>query len=146
MKVAVAGMGSGGLDDTVSPEFGASLSFTLVDVEDQETLAVEIVVNPKNCVPGTTSRPARDLVDRGVDAVIAGAFGPEAILVFSSAGISMYRLQNMPIRNVVKQFRNLAADTVRVIGRGTVPTGYATRTYGGGVGLGRRRRTGEGPR
>ncbi|WP_366515187.1 NifB/NifX family molybdenum-iron cluster-binding protein [Methanoculleus sp.] len=80
-------MGGGGLDDTVSPEFGASPSFTLVDVEDQETLAVEIVVNPKNCVPGTTSRPARDLVDRGVDAVIAGAFGPEAILVFSSAVI-----------------------------------------------------------
>ncbi len=147
MKIAVAGMGAGGLDDTVSPVFGASPSFTLVDAEDQEFLSIEIVVNPTFCVLGTAAaESARDLAGRGVDAVIAGEFGPEAVQVFSSAGISTYRLQRMPVRDAVKQFLNLAADTVRAVGRGTVPTGYVTSTYGGGVGLGRQRWLGGRPR
>jgi predicted Fe-Mo cluster-binding NifX family protein len=75
-----------------------------------------------------------------VDAVIAGEFLPEETGVFSSAGIGMYRLQDMPVRDAAKQFLNLAADTVRAVGRGTVPTDYVTRTYGS------RRRMGGGPR
>lgn len=131
MKVAVASMGPGGLDDTVSPVFGTSPSFTLVGAEDQKILMVEIVANPASCRIGAAAlRPARDLVDRGVDAVVAGEFGPEEIQVFSSAGIGMYRLRNMPVRDAVKQFLNLAADTVRVVGRGTVPTGYTNRVSG----------------
>ncbi|HOI13218.1 MAG TPA: NifB/NifX family molybdenum-iron cluster-binding protein [Methanoculleus sp.] len=129
MKIAVASAGSGGLDDTVSPVFSASFSFTLVDVEDQEILTVAIVENPVSCRLGAAAGgPARDLAGRGVDAVIAGEFGPEEAQVFASAGIGMYRLQNMRVRDAVKQFVNLAADTVRVIGRGIVPTGYANRT------------------
>ncbi|MCK9276648.1 MAG: NifB/NifX family molybdenum-iron cluster-binding protein [Methanoculleus sp.] len=144
MRIAVASVRSGGLDDIVSPVFGASPSFTLVDAENQEILAVEIVINPTSCVLGAAAdRSARDLADRGVDAVIAGEFGPEEVKVFSSAGIGMYRLQSMPVRDAVRQFLNLAADTVRAVGRGIVPTGYVTRTYGGGLG---RRRTGGGPR
>ncbi|WP_292492047.1 NifB/NifX family molybdenum-iron cluster-binding protein [Methanoculleus sp. 10] len=142
MRIAVAGMGAGGLDDTVSPVFWASPSFTLVDAEDREILAVRIIVNPTDCVPGgaAADRFARDLAGRGVDAVIAGEFGPEETRVFSAAGTGMYRLQDMPVRDAAKQFLNLAADTVRVVGRGTVPTGYVTRTPG------RQRRAGGGPR
>ncbi len=148
MKIAVAGTGAGGLDDTVSPVFGAAPSFTLIDAENQEILAVEIVVTPKDCAFGGAAavRFARDLAGRGVDAVIVGEFGPEETGVFSSAGIGMYRLQDMPVRDAAKQVLNLAADTLRSPGRGAVPTDYVTRTYGGGVGFGDQRRTGGGPR
>ena len=147
MKIAIASAGAGGLDDTVSPVFWASSSFTLIDAENQEILAVEIVVAPEGCAPGAAAgRFARDLAGRGVDAVIAGEFLPEETGVFSSAGIGMYRLQDMPIRDAAKQVLNLAADTLRSPGRGAVPTDYVTRTYGGGVGFGDQRRTGGGPR
>jgi predicted Fe-Mo cluster-binding NifX family protein len=147
MKIAVAGMGAGGLDDTVSPVFEASPSFTLVDAEDQQIVSVEIIVNRTIDALGVVAAElARDLAARGVDAVIAGEFGPEAVGIFSSAGIGMYRLQDMPVRDAAKQLLNRAADTVRADGRGTVPTGYVTWTYGGGIGLGHRRRTDWGPR
>lgn len=148
MRIAVAGVGSGGFDDTVSPVFGVSPSFTLIDAEDQEIHAVEIIVNPEDlcAAGGAADRFARDLVGRDVDAVIAGEFGPEETLIFSSAGIGIYRLQDMAVRDAVKQFLNLAADTVRDIRRGIVPTGYVTSTYGGGIGFGGRRRRARGPR
>ncbi len=148
MKIAVASAGSGGLDDTVSPAFEASPSFTLVDAENQEILAVEIIVTPADCKLGGAGaeRFARDLIDRGVDVVIAGEFGPKEARVFASASIGIHRLQDMPVRDAVKHLLNLAADTVRDIGRGIVPTDYETLTYGGGVGFGSRRRTGGGPR
>lgn len=148
MKIAIASMGSGGLADTVSPVFRASPTFTLIDAEDQEIIAVEIVVSPADCASGGSAaeRFAQDLASRGVDAVVAGEFGPEEAGVFASSGIGMYRLQDMPVGDAARQLLNLAVDTLRSIGRGTVPTDYVTRTYGGGVGLGSRRRTGGGPR
>jgi predicted Fe-Mo cluster-binding NifX family protein len=142
MRIAVASMGSGGLEDTVSPLFGISPSFTLIEAEDQEILGTEIVANKVAGVLGTAgAESARDLIKRGVDVVIAGDFGPEAVDVFSSMGIDMYRLSGMSVADAAKQFLNRAADTVRGEGRGAVPTEYETRTYGGGVALGERRRS-----
>lgn len=130
MRIAVASMAAGGLDDTVSPVFEASPSFTLVDAADQEILSVTIVV------AGNAAEDfSRDLVDRGVDIVVAGEFGPEAAGVFSSAGIDMNRLQGMPVEDAVKQVLNRATDTVRGSGRGIVPIGYTGRAPDSGIGF-----------
>jgi predicted Fe-Mo cluster-binding NifX family protein len=115
MKVAVAAAGAGGLDDTVSPVFEASPSFTPVDVDNQEIVSVEVIVNRTNCVIGAAAADlSQDLVGR----------------MFASAGISMYRLQDMPVRDAVKQIANRATDTIRAVGRGAVPNDYADFTTG----------------
>ncbi len=67
MKVAVAAAGAGGLDDTVSPVFEASPSFTPVDVDNQEIVSVEVIVNRTNCVIGAAAADlSQDLVGRDV--------------------------------------------------------------------------------
>ncbi len=139
MRIAVACMGRGGLDDEVAPFFGASGAFTIVEAEVQTIRGTEIV--PNESIGPSSARSAALLLEKGVDAVIAGEFDPESAGIISSAGVTMYRLQNMPVGDAVKHYLNRATDAkIREGGGGDVPTGYATRTSSGGVTLGARRR------
>ncbi len=148
MKIAVACMESGGLDDGVAPIFGASGVYTIVEAEDQTILGTEIVQNESIGVVGAAgTQSVAALLEKGIDAVIAGNFSPNAADIISSAGVTMYRLQNMSVGDAVKQYLNRATDgKVRGERRGDVPTGYATLTSGGDVTLRARRRDwGRGP-
>ena len=63
MKITVASAGSGGFDDTVSPVFRASPSFTRGRRRGPGDPGVETVANPTECVLGgggtARTRPRR---------------------------------------------------------------------------------------
>lgn len=88
MKVAVATLGNNGLKDVISPEFGHSRTFTLIDIEDRRIINIEVIENPaKNIRHGRGSIVAKTLADRGVKIVISGELGPGASVILDQFGI-----------------------------------------------------------
>ncbi|MEQ9716084.1 MAG: NifB/NifX family molybdenum-iron cluster-binding protein [Candidatus Asgardarchaeia archaeon] len=90
MRIAVATQGAGGLDDLVSPIFGRAMSFTIVEVENNEIKNVEVHPNPAiSAISGAGLQAAQILANLKVDVVIAGSFGPNASAALSVMGIQM---------------------------------------------------------
>jgi predicted Fe-Mo cluster-binding NifX family protein len=79
IKIAVATKGYEGLEDTVSPVFGKTKTFTLVNLEDGEIRNVRIVGNPATAYEqGSGPIASKTLADLRVDLVIASQLGPGA--------------------------------------------------------------------
>lgn len=86
MKIAVATT-QGGLEDVVSPVFGRCPTFTLVDVENGKVVSHEVVQNPYlSAMGGAGIQAAQLVISKGAQAILAGAFGPNATNVFSQGG------------------------------------------------------------
>jgi predicted Fe-Mo cluster-binding NifX family protein len=103
MKVAVSTT-SGGLDDKVSDVFGRAVSFTIVDVEDGEIKNFEIVRNDFAVRGGGAGvAVSQFLIDKGVNAVITGNVGPNALAVLSSAGVKVYRGSGLTVKDAVEK-------------------------------------------
>ncbi len=103
MKVAVSTT-SGGLDDKVSEVFGRAVSFTIVDVEDGEIKNFEIVRNDFAVRGGGAGvAVSQFLIDKGVNAVITGNVGPNALAVLSSAGVKVYRGSGLIVKDAVEK-------------------------------------------
>lgn len=101
MKIAVSTI-SGGLDDNVSEMFGRAASFTLVDVENGEIKNVEVVRNDFAVRGGGAGvAVSQFLVNKGVNAVITGNVGPNALAVLSSAGVKVYKGSGLTVREAV---------------------------------------------
>ncbi len=76
------------MDAPVDPRFGRAACFVAVD---GETLAWEAHRNPAVDAPGGAGGRAAEFVARlGPEAVISGAFGPNAFGALDAAGIGMY--------------------------------------------------------
>ncbi|MEM3808293.1 MAG: NifB/NifX family molybdenum-iron cluster-binding protein [Nitrososphaerota archaeon] len=88
MKIAVATIGNDGLQDVISPEFGHSRTFTLIDIQDGKIMNIEVLENPaKKIRHGRGPLVAKRLADIGVNMVISGELGPGASVVLDQAGI-----------------------------------------------------------
>ena len=86
MKVAVSATG-GNLDSTVSPRFGRCPYYVIVDTE---TMSFEAIPNTSMSAPSGAGIGAAQLVaERGAEAVLTGAVGPNAMAVLSQTGIKM---------------------------------------------------------
>lgn len=80
----------GGLNDRVNPAFGRALTFTLVEVDDGHITNVQVVENPgHNQSRGAGVTAAQFCIDRGVEVVISGHFGPNSAAVLQAAGIKL---------------------------------------------------------
>ena len=103
MKVAISTT-SGGLDDKVSEVFGRAVSFTIVDVENGEVKNVEVVRNDFAVRGGGAGvAVSQFLVDKGVDAVITGNIGPNALAVLSSAGVKVYNGRGLKVKEAIEK-------------------------------------------
>jgi predicted Fe-Mo cluster-binding NifX family protein len=103
MRVAVSTT-SGGLDDKVSDVFGRAVSFTIVDVEDGEIRNIDIVRNDFAVRGGGAGvAVSQFLADKGVNAVITGNVGPNALAVLSSAGIKVYRGSGLTVKEAIEK-------------------------------------------
>ncbi|RLF61007.1 MAG: dinitrogenase iron-molybdenum cofactor [Thermoplasmata archaeon] len=104
MKIAVA-TNVGGENDTVSPVFGRTPTFTIVEVKDGEIVNVEVVSNTFVSAPGGAGIRAAELVaNKGVKAVIAGNFGPNVFMVFGQAGIEAFIAHGITVREAVEKY------------------------------------------
>ena len=103
MKIAVSTT-TGGLDDKVSEVFGRAVSFTIVDVEDGEIRNIDIVRNDFAVRGGGAGvAVSQFLADKGVNAVITGNVGPNALAVLSSAGIKVYRGSGLTVKEAIEK-------------------------------------------
>ena len=102
MRIAIA-TNSGGLEDVVSSVFARAPTFTIVDVENGEIKDVRVMQNPAAMAGGGAGIQASQiLVNEGVQAVIAGNFGPNASGVLAQAGIAMISMPGVKVEDAVK--------------------------------------------
>jgi predicted Fe-Mo cluster-binding NifX family protein len=87
MKIAISISGNS-LNSPVDARFGRTAAFCIVDVETGEWQAFD---NPALSASGGAGVQASQFVAKhGVQAVISGAFGPNAFDTLAAAGIKMY--------------------------------------------------------
>jgi len=134
MKIVVATT-AGGLDDTVSPVFGRSPTFTIVDVEGKKIKNSSVIQNQyAGAMGGAGIQAAQTVINQGAKAVIAGNYGPNASMVFNQAGVEMVSAQGISVRDAVSKYLEGELS----------PVTTATAPVFGGMGMGGGRRRGGG--
>jgi predicted Fe-Mo cluster-binding NifX family protein len=138
MRIAATTL-RGGLEDIITPQFGRTATFTIVDY-DGEVKRVEVVENRAASQPSSAGIAASQLlIDRGVKVLLTGNVGPNAMNVLMSAGIKIFRADGMKVGEAIEM---LAGGKLEEI---TVPTGMGMgggrggRGGGRGMGMGRGR-------
>ncbi|MCG8551077.1 MAG: NifB/NifX family molybdenum-iron cluster-binding protein [Desulfobacterales bacterium] len=87
MKVAISAYGRD-LDAEINPRFGRC---DVIMIVDTDTMAYESFVNENmNLTGGAGIQTASFVISKGVQAVLTGSCGPNAMEVFNSAGVAVY--------------------------------------------------------
>jgi predicted Fe-Mo cluster-binding NifX family protein len=89
----------------VDPRFGRTPFFMLFDTRTQEWTPF---ANPALQAPGGAGvQAAQFLTDRRIEAVVSGAFGPNAFRALEAAGIAMYHFDSSgTCRQVVEAYQS----------------------------------------
>lgn len=102
-KIAIASSGKT-LESQVDPRFGRCRYFLIVD---SETGKFEVLVNTADQMSrGAGVSAAQLVVDRKVEAVIAGNFGPKAISVLSQSGVKIIPVFGKTVKEALRAFES----------------------------------------
>ncbi len=140
MRIAVS-TNNGGLEDTVSPVFARAPTFTIADVENGKIKDVRVIQNPAAMAGGAGIQAAQTLINEGVQAVIAGNFGPNASGILTQAGIAMISSPGTKVEDAVKSAEK--GETPATLGAQSAPSYQIPQytapaiPYGPGFGWGR---------
>lgn len=94
VKVAVATVGSDGLEDKVSGVFGKAKTFTILEIEDDQVRNIEVKENPgASYEHGSGPIAGKVLLEAGVEAVICGEFGPGALALLEQDEITPIKVE-----------------------------------------------------
>ncbi len=138
MKIAISSSGKN-LEAQLDPRFGRCRHFLIVDTD---TLNFEVFENENGALGGGAGiQSAQFVVSKGVEAVITGNCGPNAMQVISAAGVPLYTGQSGTVKDIVGAYKNgkLTAGTKANVSAHAGMGGFGT---GRGRGLGRGRRSG----
>ena len=136
MKVAVTSQGPG-LDDQVEARFGRSPYFLIVDA-DKDTLDFETVQNPNTALGGGAGvQSAKDIAEKGVEAVLTGNCGPNAFSLFEQAEVDVIVGVKGTVREAVEKYK---------AGNLTPTSGPSVNSHFGMGGKGKARGSGLGKR
>ena len=130
---------SGTLDSPVDMRFARAPYFIIVDSENPDN--PEIISNPFiNTPSGAGIVAAQFVVEKGVNTVISGAFGPNSSMILSSAGIQMIQeTSGLKVKEVVE--RLIKGEYKKNHSFQASPNYYGAANYGffpyGGFGWGR---------
>lgn len=103
MKVAVSAYGRD-LDADINPRFGRCDYLLIVDTD---TMAFERFANENmNLTGGAGIQTASFVISKGVQAVLTGSCGPNAMDVFNSAGVAVYQGQAGSVARAVTRLKN----------------------------------------
>lgn len=99
MKVAISSLGNA-LEESLDPRFGRAAYFLIVD---SETMKFSVIDNSAQSSSGGAGIAAAQLVlDHGVEAVVTGQIGPNAMDVFKATDIALYQgIQSTVYENIV---------------------------------------------
>ena len=141
MKVAVSSNGEN-LDAQLDPRFGRCAYFLVVNPDD---MSFEAFNNESAAQGGGAGiQAAQFLASKGVEAVITGNCGPNAVQTLSAAGVELFVGQAGTIKEVVARFKN---GHLKPTSEATVDDHFgmnAQAGFGRGVGMGGGRGMGRG--
>ena len=117
MIIAVTALGND-LNAALDPRFGRAQNFVLVDSDSGEIL--ESITNPNVAAGGGAGiATAQMIANRGVKAIIAGSFGPNAFNVLNAAGIAMFSNAGLgSVKEAVDSFKSEKLQAISNPGRG----------------------------
>jgi len=102
MKVAISSSGKD-LNSQLDPRFGRCPYFLVINPDD---MSFEVFNNESSVLGGGAGiQSARFLASKGVDAVITGNCGPNAVQTLSAAGIELFVGQTGTVKEVVERFK-----------------------------------------
>ncbi len=102
MKIAVSSCGIF-LDSPIDPRFGRCDYFVIVDTYD---MSFEVIDNESNeLTQGAGVQSAHFVISKGVQAVITGHIGPNAIRALSAAGVEVVLCQTESIREAIEKYQ-----------------------------------------
>jgi predicted Fe-Mo cluster-binding NifX family protein len=101
LKVAITSTGKD-MDSMLDERFGRASYFIIADTDSDEFRAFgnENI----NSAHGTGVQVAQFVAGLGVQAVITGNVGPNAIRVLKASGIEVFRANSMTVRQALKSF------------------------------------------
>ena len=143
MKVAISSSGKD-LNSQLDPRFGRCPYFLVINPDD---MSFEVFNNESSVLGGGAGiQSARFLASKGVDALITGNCGPNAVQTLSAAGVELFVGQTGTVKEVVERFKK---GDLRPTSEATVDShfGMAPGTGsgpGGGMGVGGGTRQGMG--
>ena len=121
IRLAIPSNGQGGFDAERSGHFGHCDCFTLVDMEDGEVGAIQIIDNPPH-ESGGCLRPVQLLAGHGVTALVVAGMGARPLAGFNDVGIVVYFDSVTPG----------VGEVVRIVADGGLPQMDAGNVCGGG--------------
>jgi predicted Fe-Mo cluster-binding NifX family protein len=93
MRIAIPTKGEKGLKEELSDPFSRAPTFTIVMVEDNEVIDVQVLHNSaKGLKQGAGPLAASSLKEQNVDAVLSGQLGSGAKTILDNLGISSYKV------------------------------------------------------
>ena len=103
MKVAISAYGQD-LDSEINPRFGRCDFLLIVDTD---TMAYDSFPNESmNLGGGAGIQTASFVISKGIQAVLTGSCGPNAMEVFNSAGVAVYPGQTGTVAQAVNRLKN----------------------------------------
>jgi len=111
MKIAVSSTGKS-LTAKIDPRFGRCAYFAVIETD---SMNIEVFQNEnKDLNSGAGIQAATFVASKGVQAVITGNCGPNAIQVLTTAGIDLYTGENgKTVNEAVERFKNGILSPVR---------------------------------
>ena len=142
MKIAVSASGKD-LDAPTDPRFGRCAYFLIVDADDMKFEAYDN--ENASLAGGAGIQSAQFVVSKGAEVVITGHVGPNALRVFSEAGVQLFTGQTGTVRQAIDDYKTgrlTSMNEANISGY----HGISGRTGGMGRGLGRGMGCGRGMR
>ena len=103
MKIAIAAADKT-IDSLVDPRFGRCKYFLIVDSKTDEVEVIENIGVQASQGAGITA--AQLVADKKVGAVMAGNFGPKAVMVLGNSGIKLFGgVSGISVKKAVAKFK-----------------------------------------
>lgn len=135
VKIAISSQTPDGLNSITDMRFGRCPFFTVVEVEGNNIRNVEVIENAAlGAFGGAGIQAAQSIANKGVKAIIAGNYGPNAFNALGSLGIEIFTgPAGVTVKEAVEQY--ISGRLTKITGA----TGPAHMGMGRGMGRGRGR-------
>jgi predicted Fe-Mo cluster-binding NifX family protein len=104
MKIAVASTGNN-LESAVSPIFGRSSAFIIVDLINGAIKDLSAIENPAKNETGSGNTAAQFIVDHEIEILISGKLGPVAFHILKNTGIKVFKITSGSVKKNLERFR-----------------------------------------
>lgn len=102
MKICISSKGDS-VDSIMDPRFGRAAYFAIMDIDTMESEIIKNSAAASGGGAGITS--GQMMADKGVEAVITGNVGPNAMNVLKAAKIEIYRGESVSVQENVEKYK-----------------------------------------